>query len=135
MDSLKTYQNVNAAHHNISFGISQMETIYTKRKGRVDEPHRHDYYTVLVINKAKGQHKIDFNTYDLGQRQIFFVAPGQVHQIIEEEQSIGYVMTFSNQFLLESLIPLSFIESLNLFNNYGQSPPLLPSAAQFAVIE
>ncbi|HUH50738.1 MAG TPA: helix-turn-helix transcriptional regulator [Flavobacterium sp.] len=135
MDSLKTYQNVNAAHHNISFGISQMETIYTKRKGRVDEPHRHDYYTVLVINKAKGQHKIDFNIYDLGQRQIFFVAPGQVHQIIEEEQSIGYVMTFSNEFLIESLIPLSFIESLNLFNNYGQSPPLLPSSAQFAAIE
>ena len=135
MDSVKTYQNVNAAHTDISFGISQMQAIYAKRQGLVDEPHRHNYYTVLVINKAKGEHRIDFNTYTMGRQQIFFVAPGQVHQVIEEEQSVGYVMTFSNQFLLESLIPLSFIESLNLFNNYGQNPPLLPSAAQFAVIE
>jgi len=135
MSTVKTYQKVNAEHGNVSFGISRMEDIYTKRGGAVDEPHRHNYYTVLIVNKAKGQHKIDFNTYELGNKQIFFVAPGQVHQVIETEKSIGFAMTFSNQFLIENSIPISFIESLNLFQNYGQSPPLTPDQQQFDAIE
>lgn len=135
MSTVKTYQKVNAEHKNVSFGISKMEDIYTKRNGAVDEPHRHNYYTVLIINKAKGEHKIDFNTYDLSNKQIYFVAPGQVHQVIETEKSIGYSMVFSNHFLVENSIPLSFIDSLNLFQNYGQSPPLMPNETQFRAIE
>lgn len=44
-------------------------------------------------------------------------------------------MTFSTQFLIENTIPLAFIESLNLFHNYGQSPPLLPEEEQFKEIQ
>ncbi|WP_347174603.1 AraC family transcriptional regulator [Polaribacter uvawellassae] len=135
MSVVKTYQNVNSEKGNVSFEISKMEDIYTKRNGKVDEPHRHNYYTVLIFNKATGQHKIDFNTYQLSNKQMYFVAPGQVHQVIETEKSFGFVMTFSNQFLVENSIPLSFIDSLNLFHNYGQSPPLTPSNDQFNVIE
>jgi len=134
MNEVKTYQKVNSKKESLNFGISKMEDIYAKRHGKVDEPHRHNYYTVLIINKAKGQHKIDFNTYALADKQIFFVAPGQVHQVIEEETSYGFAMTFSNQFLIENDVRLSFIESLNLFQNYGQSPPLTPNKMQFDTI-
>lgn len=135
MNIVKTYQNVNSEIDSISFGISKMEDIYTKRNGSVDEPHRHNYYTVLIVNKAKGQHKIDFNSYELSNKQIYFVAPGQVHQVIEKEKSFGFAMTFSNHFLIENSIRLSFIESLNLFQNYGQNPPLIPTKNQFEAIE
>ena len=135
MKTVKTYQKVNSSNENISFGISKMEDIYVNRNGDVDEPHRHDFFTVLVINKAKGIHKIDFNTYVLENSQIYFVSPGQVHQVIEEEASMGYVMTFSTQFLIENSIQLSFIESLNLFHDYGQSPPLKPNNKQFTKLE
>lgn len=135
MNTVKTYQNVNAEKENVSFWISKMEDIYTKRNGAADEPHRHNYYTVLIVNKAKGLHKVDFNSYDFSNKQLFFVAPGQVHQVIETEKPFGFVMTFSNQFLVENSIPLSFIDSLNLFQNYGQSAPLLLSKEQFSSIE
>lgn len=135
MNTVKTYQKVNSEKENVSFGISKMEDIYIKRNGLVDEPHRHNYYTVLIINKAKGLHKIDFNTYELSDKQIFFVAPGQVHQVIESTKSLGFVMTFSNQFLIENSIPLGFVDRLNLFQNYGQSPPLLAIKEQFDTIE
>jgi AraC-like DNA-binding protein len=135
MSTVKTYHEVNSKKEDVSFGISKMEDIYTKRNGEIDEPHRHNYYTVLIVNNAKGIHKIDFNTYELSNHQIFFVAPGQVHQVIEKTKSVGFAMTFSNQFLLENSIPISFIESLNLFHNYGQSPPLLPIKEQFDIIE
>ena len=89
---------------------------------------------MLIIQQSKGVHKIDFNSYDLSSRQIFFVAPGQVHQVVETEKSFGFVMTFSNLFLVKNSIPLSFIDSLNLFHNYGQSTHLLPNKEQFDTI-
>lgn len=135
MNTVKTYHKVKSDNEHVSFGISKMEAIYANRKGRADEPHRHDYFTVLVVHQAKGRHVIDFNTYDLANHQIYFVSPGQVHQVIEEESSVGYVMTFSTQFLIENSIPLSFIESLNLFHDYGQSPPLTPDDNHFRKLE
>ena len=60
MKTVKTYNQVNSEKDAVSFGISKMEDIYTNRNGEVDEPHRHNYYTVLVINTAKGRHIIDF---------------------------------------------------------------------------
>ena len=96
MDSLKTYQKVNQQDEKLNFGISRMEDIYTKRAGRVDEPHRHDFYTVMIVEKAFGEHKLDFNSYELGASQVFFVSPGQVHQVIENEKSKGFVITFSD---------------------------------------
>jgi len=131
MNTVKTYRAVNAENEKIQFGISKIEEIYTKRNGRSDEPHRHDYFTVLLIDKAKGEHNIDFNTYELNPCQIYFVSPGQVHQVVEEAAGKGYVMTFSTAFLIKNSIDTSFIESLNLFQDYGHSPPLKPSASQF----
>ena len=126
MEKVKNYKKINPEAEHLNFAISRMQDIYMKRNGQTDEPHRHDYFTILIVEKANGIHKIDFNTYELGEHQIFFVAPGQVHQVIEKEKSCGYAMSFSTQFLIENTIPSSFIESLNLFQNYGQSPSLLP---------
>jgi AraC-like DNA-binding protein len=124
MDKIKTYQYVNASNAKLSFGISRMEDIYTQRKGQADTPHRHDYYTALLIKKAQGKHLIDFESYPLNALQVYFITPGQVHQILEEMMSIGYAMVFSVDFLIQNNIPLSFINDLNLFNNYNQNPPL-----------
>lgn len=134
MQKVKTYNNINASNAHESFAVAKMEAIYQKRNGLPDEPHRHDYFTILLVRKAKGIHKIDFNSYALDNFQLYFVSPGQVHQVLEEEMSIGYVMTFSSQFLMENNIPISFIESLNLFNDYGETPPLLPDQNSFQKI-
>jgi len=124
MSEIKTYSNVNRNDSSKSFGISRMEDIHEKHGGKPDEPHRHNYYTVVLVKKASGQHFIDFKEFVLQGHQVYFISPGQVHQIIEAEKSFGYAMVFSTQFLVENHIPLSFIEDLNLFNDYGDTPPL-----------
>lgn len=115
---------MNKQNHALSFGISRMESIYEKRKGAQDEPHRHRFYTVLMVLKGKGEHIIDFNTYSLANQQLFFIHPGQVHQVIEFEKSSGYSIVFSEEFLIQNAISDTFIKHLNLFREYGDSPPL-----------
>ena len=124
MDELKTYQQVNLEDESLSFGISKMEEISERLNKEPDEPHRHDFFTVIFTQEAKGKHIIDFNEYNLGANQVYFIAPGQVHQVIEERASVGFGVVFSNQFLVENNIPLSFIGDLNLFNHFGNTPPL-----------
>ena len=101
-----------------------METSYSEREKNRIAPHRHNFYSVLLVKKAKGKHFIDFNEYQLSNNQVFFVSPGQVHQVVENEQSFGHTLTFSTQFLISNNIPLSFIEDLNLFNDYGNAEPM-----------
>ena len=135
MEPVKTYSKVNKSDSSLSFGISKMEEIYIKRNGVVDAPHRHDFYTVLITEKAQGRHIIDFNEYAFSDSQMYFISPGQVHQVIEEKPSVGYSMVFSNQFLVENNIPISFIADLNLFHDFGESPPLSLNEAELQKIK
>lgn len=134
MEAVKTYQNVNREDESMSFGISRMEDIHDKHGGKPDEPHRHNYYTILLVKKASGEHRIDFNSYPLGNMQLFFISPGQVHQMIEASRSVGYSMVFSTQFLVQNNIPLSFIDDLNLFNDFGDTPPLTLSIEELETL-
>jgi len=131
VESIKRYTKIDRANSSENFSIAAMEAIYDERGGATDEPHRHDYYTVLLVKQSQGQHHIDFNQYDLAGQQVFFVAPGQVHQVVEQERSEGFVITFTTDFLVMNAIPLGFIEDLNLFHDYGESPPLQPAATAF----
>jgi AraC-like DNA-binding protein len=124
MDAIKKYSHVELADEQVSFRISRMEDIYDRRSGKPDQPHRHDYYTVLLVKNAGGQHIIDFKAYELGSHQLFFISPGQVHQVIEHQRSEGYAILFSPEFLVENNIPAGFLEDLNLFSSFGESPPM-----------
>lgn len=124
MDVVKTYHTVNREDANASFGISRMEDIFEKRNGEVDQPHRHDFFTILFVKTGKGQHHIDFNSYQLDENQVYFISPGQVHQLVEHQKSIGYSLVFSEEFLALNQISVSFIEDINLFHDIGASPPL-----------
>ena len=101
-----------------------MEVIYDRAQGAVDQPHRHDYFTVVLVEGARGTHHIDFTNYPLSERQVFFISPGQVHQVVTTARPQGWVITFSADFLADNAIPQTFIYNLNLFRFFGESPPL-----------
>lgn len=134
MQNIKTYKAVHPNDHRLSFDIKRMEDIYEKMGGKVDDPHRHDYYTLVIVKKAKGKHVIDFNAFDLAAKQIYFVSPGQVHQLIEEQQSVGYAITFSPLFMFENGIDQRFVEDLYLFHDFGYAPPLLMNKEELDTI-
>lgn len=131
MDPIKEYAQVNRENADLTFGISRMEDIYDKRKGAPDEPHRHDFYTLLIVKKASGDHFIDFNHNALTNHQVYFISPGEVHQVIEKERSEGFSIVFSTDFLNQSGISEDFIENLRIFNHFGHNPPLEPDEKIF----
>lgn len=101
-----------------------MADIYDRAAGKPDVPHRHDYYTVLLVEQAAGVHFIDYQAYVFSRQQLHFVSPGQVHQVVLNAKPQGWAITFSREFLVENSIPESFISNINLFRQFGETPPL-----------
>ena len=107
-----------------SIKLDTMQSIYQASAGRIDAPHRHEYYTVLWVQRGSGKHLIDFNEYDLMSDQVYFVAPGQIHQVKTTGEPQGWVLTFHPDFLVEAGIDRGFMTKINLFRQYSDSPPI-----------
>jgi len=106
------------------FAFRTMEEIFIRTKGKPDTPHRHNYYTVLWARKACGKHFIDYVEYPIKPNQIFFVSPGQVHNVNTDPDPQGIVLMFTREFLLKNYINEDFIINMGLFSDITNIPPL-----------
>lgn len=95
------------------------------------EPHSHDYYVIMVVEDGFGKHFIDFNTYEIVPKCLFFISPNQVHQVLETSTHKGFVISFNEGFLLKSNISRQFFQNINIFKGFGDTPPLLASEGIF----
>lgn len=122
--NIKIYQLSNNAA-GPTFSIKRMEAIYDAMQGQSDEPHRHNYYTIVWARQATGRHVVDFKDYLFQGKELFFVRPGQVHQVITDSRPIGWAITFSRDFLIKHHIDEVFLQNINLFRLFGEQPPLV----------
>lgn len=80
-----------------NFSIRDIHTLLAG-KDMVQELHRHNFYYMLVLQTASGEHQIDFTAYPVGDNTIFFMRTGQVHGLVLKAGSIGYIMQFRHEF-------------------------------------
>lgn len=122
----KIIYNYELLHNGVQvpFVIKTIEEIYEKNGGIVDNPHRHNYYSVIWSFTATGKHIIDFKEYPILPQNIFFVNPDQVHQIITNPNPTGYVILFTPEFLEKNSIRTDFISNLRLFQKRDESAAL-----------
>lgn len=80
--------------------VLRIRTVESILRGRdlVHDLHRHDFYFVLVIGKGTGTHTVDFSAFDVKGRSVFFLRPGQVHELKLKAGSTGFLMEFSPAF-------------------------------------
>ncbi|MBC8985186.1 helix-turn-helix domain-containing protein [Pedobacter sp. N36a] len=79
-------------------------------------PHKHSFYEILWLEKGPSLNTIDQHSFELSLDSIFFIAPGQIHELAKEEDLRGYSLMFTEDFLalgdagLEVSTGLSFME-------------------------
>ena len=103
-DTLPTYTLKDNDELSVSIAYRSMEQIWDAHEGVPDEPHRHAYFTLMLVEQAEGDHRIDFQSISLGKHQAFLLKPGQVHQLINTSRPKGHVLVFQQQFTLEQAI-------------------------------
>jgi AraC family transcriptional regulator, transcriptional activator of pobA len=80
-------------------------------------PHSHSYYMIYWPSNSIGKHIIDQNEYPLEPDRIYFIKPGQIHQIITSPKPAGTFIFFTPEFFAVNSIRGDFISNLELFNN------------------
>lgn len=64
----------------------------------VQELHGHDFFYLLVLKNGIGEHEIDFTLHEVGDNTLFFMRPGQVHQLNLKTGGTGYLLQFKPDF-------------------------------------
>lgn len=76
-----------------SFNIRDLQTLLGGRD-KIEELHRHDHFFILTLEKGAGSHSVDFTHIPLSNHSLFFIRPGQVHELVLKAKSTGYLLKF-----------------------------------------
>lgn len=123
LEEITTYELVQN-NEEVSFAIRSIQDVMKMFGDNTDKPHMHNYYTVLWSHNDAGKHIIDYTEFDIQPNDVFFVTPGQVHQVNHNDHPEGVVILFTCDFLGRNNISKSFINNLNLFSEITSSPPI-----------
>jgi len=64
----------------------------------IDKPHKHDFFIIILFDEAQGYHNIDFIDYQIENKQVHVLFPGQVHKWHIKPLSKGYQLMINHVF-------------------------------------
>jgi len=76
------------------------------------EPHRHDHYTCLLLDKGRIETLVDFRKTTIHSNTLFVSYPGQVHQVLASTNCSGWFLSFDNK-LVEDSVRTALEQSLS----------------------
>lgn len=76
------------------------EHINIKTSNDIDEPHRHNFYELFVL-QGQGNHLIDFKSYGFDGYTLHLICPKQVHLLNRKVETNGFVLKFDAVYLTE----------------------------------
>jgi len=105
----------------------QIEVFDKNRDFKVSYPHRHDdFYEILFITQGTGIYTIDFQQYAIKSDTVFFLSPGQIHELELSDDIKGYIFLFTSAFYHVNKADLYKLFELPFFYTLGkETPPLL----------
>ena len=101
-------RHIKEPHSTKSFNIIKLEKLLSEND-LVQELHRHNFFFALFLENASGEHIIDFTSYPVNNHSIFFMRPGQVHQLTLKKGSSGYLIQFNRDFYSPKEEPTNFV--------------------------
>lgn len=96
--------------------------------------HKVEFFILLFITEGKGKHKIDFTEYSYERGTLFTIRKDQIHRFFREEAAKGYLLLFTDEFLVSYLDSLEGQKSLQLFNELLGEPKIQLLAEEFSTI-
>jgi AraC-like DNA-binding protein len=83
----------------LPFVIGTFDTIGPM--SRADFPHRHTFYEIVYVTGGTGSHVVDLASWPLRPPHLCAIVPGQVHHWDNVRDLDGFVVLFTDDFLLD----------------------------------
>ncbi|MFK8039084.1 MAG: AraC family transcriptional regulator [Crocinitomicaceae bacterium] len=140
-EKIETYHLLKNEPEKRQFDIYDLKEYQKLNSEHSAKPHSHSFYQIIWFKNKTGNHIIDFESYDIKEDRIFFVAKNQVHYFEKRLDYSGYLIHFNESFLLSNETDINFFLTYSIFNNrqepYFQIPKKLENkiATYFSQIE
>jgi len=95
----------------------------------IEKPHKHDFFMIVLFDRAQGIHNIDSSDYEIGNHQIHVLFPGQMHKWDIKTGTIGYQLMVERAFF-EQFAPYFRFS----FTNYQNHPVICLTEDAFKLL-
>lgn len=83
----------------------------------IGENHMVKFYIIFFVYKGNGTHCIDFVDYKYEQGTVFLIGKGQIHKFFRNKDVRGYLLIFTEEFIISHLNQLEASKTMQLFND------------------
>ncbi len=118
------------------FDIVRLEELY-QRTGldhSIENHHKVEFYILLFIEKGQGYHTIDFTDYTCEKGTLLTIRKDQIHKFFKSKTLKGYLLIFTNEFLVSFLEKMEAQKTMLLFNELLSVPKLQLNNTNFDTV-
>ena len=91
------------------------------------KPHRISFFALLIVTEGEGKHEVDLKNYNIKKNSVLKIAKGQVHAFQSNYKYDGYLVIFTEDFILK-YFSKSSVEFISHLYNYHISKPLVKNS-------
>jgi AraC-like DNA-binding protein len=115
----------NQDNPNSYFEIVKMEDLLKRKLDHdVDKNHLVKFYIILFVYEGKGFHTIDFTDYKYKKGTVILIRKDQVHKFFKSKNVKGYLLIFTEDFIISHLNRMEALKSMQLFNDSLSFPKI-----------
>ena len=116
----------NRQNPNVPFDLLLLEELFLRQSFEHDPEHLHrvEFYIIILITEGSGYHTIDFTDYRCEKGTVLTVRKDQIHKFFKDKNLKGFLLLFTDDFLVSYLEKLEALRSLQLFNELLDVPKI-----------
>ncbi len=105
------------------FDIVRIEDLFNRALDHnVEENHLVKFYIIFYVYEGKGVHAIDFHDYKYSPGTVLIIRKDQVHKFFKNKSIKGYLLVFTEEFIISHLNQMEASKTMQLFNDSLSNP-------------
>lgn len=126
----------NQVNPNSAFDLLKLEALLqrTDLDHSIEQLHKVEFFMLILITEGQGYHTIDFTDYKLEKGTLITVRKDQIHKFFRSKNIKGFILLFTDDFLVSYLEKVETQKSLQLFNELLGVPKIQLSKSNFQII-
>ncbi len=134
MKKIKHIKFLNKKRPELDFDLVKLESLLSKNLEEIFQPHKTDFFLILIITQGQGSHSIDFTEYTYKKGTVLTIRKDQMHRFNKNSSAKGYLLLFTEDFLTSHFGKDEVLRAFQLFNELLISPKVDLRSKEFEVI-
>ncbi|CAL2086322.1 AraC family transcriptional regulator, transcriptional activator of pobA [Tenacibaculum sp. 190524A05c] len=133
MKEVKEIKFNNLKNPNSQFDIIELRELLSRTELDHDLTviHRVEFYHIFFVIEGTGKHTIDFTDYEFKKGTLFTLRKNQLQKFSKDYNANGYLLIFTEDFLISHFNQIEISKSIQLFNNLLIMPKIELNSEEF----